>query len=135
MQDLPLLVAWHKSFCHELGDVLTSDDAIEDMQRSRIQAGDLFVLRSGQQIVSMASASRTAGKGRVLSFIYTPPGFRGRGYAAELTACASDHILRSGYTFCCLFTQLQNPTSNKIYQQVGYKRVREFLLVRFEDLH
>jgi hypothetical protein len=38
----------------------------------------------------------------------------------------SQHILDSGWQRCSLFTDLSNPTSNSIYQQLGYRPVRDF---------
>lgn len=55
--------------------------------------------------------------------VYTPPDKRGRGYASVATAGVSQMLLDSGRKFCFLYTDLRNPTSNKIYQQIGYKPV------------
>src|SRR4051794_1327852 len=41
-------------------------------------------------------------------------------------AAVSQHLLDSGRKFCFLFTDLANPTSNKIYQQIGYEPVSDF---------
>jgi predicted GNAT family acetyltransferase len=51
--------------------------------------------------------------------VYTPPQMRGRGYASNLTAAASQDQLDAGRRFRFLFTDLANPTSNKIYRQIG----------------
>jgi len=55
--------------------------------------------------------------------VYTPPEFRGRGYASALVAALSQAMLDAGYHFCTLFTDLANPTSNHIYQAIGYQPV------------
>ena len=55
--------------------------------------------------------------------VYTPPDLRGRGYASALTAHVSTEQLASGRRFCFLYTDLANPTSNKIYAAIGYRRV------------
>lgn len=55
--------------------------------------------------------------------VYTPPEYRGHGYASVLTAAVSQYLLDSGRKFCTLFTDLANPTSNKIYQAIGYRPV------------
>ncbi len=55
--------------------------------------------------------------------VYTPPEQRGHGYASALTAAVSQYLLDSGRKFCTLFTDLANPTSNKIYQAIGYAPV------------
>ena len=58
-----------------------------------------------------------------VGFVYTPPEERGKGYASAVTAAASQRALDNGYEFCCLYTDLSNPTSNSIYQKIGYTPV------------
>ena len=55
--------------------------------------------------------------------VYTPPEFRGRGYASACVAAASQLQLDAGRRFCFLFADLSNPTSNHIYQEIGYEPV------------
>lgn len=55
--------------------------------------------------------------------VYTPPEHRRRGYASAATAALSQHLLASGHRSCFLFTDLANPTSNHIYQAIGYRSV------------
>ncbi len=64
--------------------------------------------------------------------VYIPPGERNRGYASALTAAASRDQLERGRRFCFQFTDLANPTSNHIYQQIGYEPVRDVDMYRFE---
>nr|WP_238345456.1 GNAT family N-acetyltransferase [Actinopolymorpha cephalotaxi] len=64
--------------------------------------------------------------------VYTPRDRRGRGYASALVAAVSRHELAAGARTCALFTDLANPTSNKIYAAVGYRPVRDVTAYRFE---
>jgi predicted GNAT family acetyltransferase len=57
--------------------------------------------------------------------VYTPPDLRGRGYASALTAELSAELLAGGRDYCFLYTDLANPTSNRIYQAIGYEFVCE----------
>jgi GNAT superfamily N-acetyltransferase len=57
--------------------------------------------------------------------VYTPPEYRGRGFASNLVAEVSQRQLDAGKTFVFLFTDLANPTSNKIYQAIGYEAVND----------
>lgn len=54
--------------------------------------------------------------------VYTPPRHRGHGYASALTADLSRRI-RAGGNDVCLFTDVRNPTTNKIYTAIGYEPV------------
>lgn len=55
--------------------------------------------------------------------VYTPPELRGHGYATTLVADMSRLALDEGRVGCTLFTDLANPTSNRIYERIGYRRV------------
>jgi len=81
--------------------------------------------------VSTALASDiVAGVSRV-GFVYTPPDQRGHGYAAAVVAEISTHVMRNGADRCILYTQLSNPTSNAVYQRLGYRAVGEVLDYNF----
>lgn len=58
--------------------------------------------------------------------VYTPPALRGRGYAGTAVAEASRRALAGGARSCMLYTDLANPTSNKIYAEVGYRRAGDW---------
>jgi predicted GNAT family acetyltransferase len=62
--------------------------------------------------------------------VYTPPEHRGRGYGSAVTAAATRSILAEG-AVPVLFADLANPTSNKIYQDLGYHRIDERIMVTF----
>jgi uncharacterized protein len=58
--------------------------------------------------------------------VYTPPEARGRGYASSAVAAVSRHALATGSHTCMLYTDVANPTSNKIYADVGYRRIADW---------
>jgi uncharacterized protein len=60
-----------------------------------------------------------------ISGVYTPQGKRGRGYASGCVAAASAYALGSFAHTCMLYTDLSNPTSNRIYQAIGYVPVAD----------
>lgn len=63
--------------------------------------------------------------------VYTPPGFRGHGYASAVTAAASQRAREAGAKEVLLYTDLANPTSNSIYQQIGYRPVEDRVVLAF----
>ena len=63
--------------------------------------------------------------------VYTPPQFRGRGYASACVAQVSRLKRHAGATEVCLFTDQANPTSNKIYQVIGYVPVADTVNLAF----
>jgi predicted GNAT family acetyltransferase len=67
-----------------------------------------------------------------VTLVYTPPSRRGRGYASACVAALSAMLLGGGRRFCYLFTDLANPTSNRIYAKIGYRPVCDVDVYRFE---
>jgi predicted GNAT family acetyltransferase len=134
VEDVPLIAQWIREFQAEaLGE--DADEmplTPEANARRRIAAGAIQLWEDSGP-VSIVAGSRGTPHGRTVSLVYTPPALRGRGYASAAVATYSDHLLRSGYEFCTLFTDLANPTSNHIYQAIGYRPVCDFDEYRFSD--
>ena len=60
-----------------------------------------------------------------VGYAYTPPESRRRGYASACVAEVSRRMLNTGLSFCVLYTDLTNPTSNAIYQRLGYDAIAD----------
>jgi predicted GNAT family acetyltransferase len=90
-----------------------------------------YLWEDGEQVVSWVGAGGETPHGIRIGPVYTPPSLRSRGYASSLTAAASADQLAAGRRFCFLFTDLANPTSNKIYQAIGYQPVCDVDQYRF----
>lgn len=91
-----------------------------------IQKKYVFFWVDEGEVVSITVATRPQLKGICVSGVYTPPAFRRKGYARALVAEVSKELLSRGYELINLFTDLSNPTSNKIYQEVGYRPVCDY---------
>ena len=81
--------------------------------------------------VSMVGAGGRTPNGMRIGPVYTPPADRRRGYASQLTAWVSQAMLDEGRRYCFLYTDLGNPTSNHIYQVIGYEPVTDAVMVSF----
>lgn len=130
-RDLHYLPYWHKGFVDECFRTVNPLDAEHAMQY--IHNGTLYILEVGGQPVSMAGSTRRMPHGRSVGPVYTPPYMRGRGYATACVAMLSRRILASGSDYCVLFTDLSNPTSNHIYQTIGYRPLSDVAEIRFTD--
>lgn len=86
----------------------------------------------GKPVSSLAS-SRPTVNGICIGAVSTPRQFRGKGYASNAVAALSQQLLNQGFRFCMLFTDLSNPTSNKIYQAVGFRPLCDVDQYRFEE--
>lgn len=116
--DREVLIAWNLAFHDDVGMRPPLDPAhgID----AKIEAGHAFFWEDdGERVSHVGSHLAVAGVSRV-GPVYTPAERRGRGYATALTAVVSQLLLDSGSTACSLYTDLANPTSNKIYAAIGY---------------
>ena len=118
--DLPSMARWTAAFIEEAG--LDNPFDPDDVARERISEGSLFVWEDARPVSMAAWAGRTGSIVRV-NYVYTPPELRGRGYASACVASLTQHLLDEGHARCCLYTDLSNPTSNRIYQAIGYRPV------------
>lgn len=82
---------------------------------------------AGTPVAMAAFTPEVAGATRVTT-VYTPPAHRRRGYAGAVTAEVSRTARAAGAEEVLLFTDLANPTSNALYQRIGYRRVADFAM-------
>jgi predicted GNAT family acetyltransferase len=61
-----------------------------------------------------------------VDIVYTPAHLRGRGYAGAVTAEVSRAALAEGAQDVVLFADLSNPTSNALYQRLGYRALTDW---------
>lgn len=88
----------------------------------KIADGSLTVWET-DEVVSMAAIEREMPRGAAISWVFTPAHLRRQGYATSCVAALTQRMLEAGKNFCCLYTDLSNPTSNSIYQKIGYRPV------------
>jgi predicted GNAT family acetyltransferase len=98
--------------------------------------GGILLWEDGGEPVSLAGWGGPTPNGIRIGPVYTPPELRGRGYATALTAELSARLLdgslfAGGRDFCFLYTDLANPTSNAIYERIGYRLAAEAAEVVF----
>ncbi len=122
LDDLQQVLDWGRAF---VAETHVEEHDMERSIRLRAEQGNLYLWRHGQA-VSMAALAGPTPHGIRVSLVYTPPARRCRGYASALVAAVSQRALDSGRQFCFLFTDLANPTSNSIYQRIGYRAVCDF---------
>ena len=121
--DRELLIEWLSAFAREaLGETDTSRAAVE-VDRLLARSNRTIYLWDDGGPRSMAGAGGPTPNGIRIGPVYTPPELRGRGYATACVAEVSQLQLNSGRRFCFLFTDLANPTSNHVYQVIGYEPV------------
>lgn len=121
--DQDLAAAWLAAFEAEAG--VHSGDA-QALAAKLIGRQALYFWEDGEPMTMAGWTGRTPNGARV-GYVYTPPAARRRGYATACVAALSQHLLEGGLAFCFLYTDLANPTSNSIYQQIGYRPLCDVL--------
>jgi predicted GNAT family acetyltransferase len=129
--DTSLVTDWYHEFTKEALEEGSREEARKVASRF-IALGSVYLWEDGEP-VSMAFRTRPTRHGCTVTGVYTPPDRRGRGYASACVAGLSQILLDSGYQVCNLFTDLANPTSNSIYQRIGYRPVCDFIDHAFEE--
>lgn len=132
--DRDLLLSWVGAFAEEsFGDSAGPASNAERMVDARLRHGSgSFVLwEVGGEPVSLAGWGGQPTGARI-GPVYTPPEHRNRGYGSAVTAAVSAERLAAGRRFCFLYTDLANPTSNKIHAKIGYKPVCDSIDYVFE---
>jgi len=127
VDEFDLVARWWDEFSREAGLGVRQSDAI---LRSRLHQGRIYFWDHGEPVSLVAVAAEVASAVRI-GPVYTPPEHRRRGYAGTAVAALSRRALDRGAHTCTLYTDLANPTSNKIYAEVGYRRIGEWEEQRF----
>ena len=120
--DRHLLIAWSEAFHREANS--GSEDMVA-MVDDRLSFQGLTLWEDAGQPVSMAGLTRLAAGQVRVGPVYTPPRLRGKGYAGAVTATVSQAARDAGGSQVLLFTDLANPTSNALYQRLGYQPVED----------
>ncbi len=124
-----LVVAWYEAFAAEIDE--PSGDVRPQVDDRLAHGGVTLWLVDGAP-VSLAGVTRTvAGVARVAP-VYTPPEHRGRGFGAAATAAVTRAAVDAGVRDLLLYTDLANPTSNRLYARLGYRPVEDSVVLLFD---
>lgn len=131
--DIPLLARWQHAFSVDAGLELTYERSVAWAERLfTTKLRRVWFWEDNGEPVSMVGSTGPTPNGIRVGPVYTPRPLRGKGYASACTAAVSQLLLDEGRTFCFLYTDLSNPTSNKIYQNIGYAPVCDSDVLRFQ---
>ncbi|EJR50337.1 MULTISPECIES: GNAT family N-acetyltransferase [Bacillus] len=129
--ELTLIEQWIYQFCEDVNLPTTKEEA-KQTAHTLITNHRLFGLEVDGKLVSVAAKTRPTKNNITVNFVYTPKEERKKGYASNCVAALSQRMLDEGYKTTTLYTDLANPTSNKIYQEIGYEQIAESVLIFLE---
>ncbi len=127
-EDIPLVSEWASAYAREVD---TKVDAVMVLFQRMVRRGLLHLWDDdGPRCVITASGlTPTAAR---ISSLYTPPEYRGNGYAANAVASVSQHILNTGRHLCVALTDVNELGPTAIFQSVGYKPGEEFVMIHLD---
>lgn len=123
--ELDRVLRWAQAFAEDAGTDEAGDPERIRQMATRALPGLVFWKTADGRIVSMAGSTRGTPNGATIAYVYTPPDLRCRGFASQVVGHLSRRILDGGKSFCSLYTDAANPTSNSIYSKLGYEIVGE----------
>ena len=131
-KDMPLLEEWMLLFERETGIAASTPAEAARKIDEFLERKEVFVWEDRGEVVSCMKKARPSKHGITVSFVYTPAKYRRRGYARTLVAEVTEELLEE-YDFVMLYTDLANPTSNKIYREIGYEQIANPVHLKFEE--
>lgn len=130
-RDVEIAARWIAAFSIDVREPVTTEAALQ--KATDFIACSSLYFWDDQGPVCMAVKNRPTRNGIVVSLVYTPPESRKKGYATSCVAKLSQLLLDAGYQFCSLYTDLANPTSNRIYQEIGYRPIQHSVVILFHS--
>lgn len=128
--EAPLIEKWYHSFNQDAGLAKASNQVIQVKVAQFLEGQEVFFWEDNGKVVSMMKKARPSAHGVTVSFVFTPEEERKKGYARTMVAAGSRELLKT-YDFCVLYTDMLNPTSNKIYQEIGYRKIADSVHLEF----
>jgi uncharacterized protein len=126
-----LIKSWLIQFGRETNENPITEIRASQMATKYIENESLYLWKVDERPVSMANQSRRTKNGVSINAVFTPDEFKRNGYATNVVAALSQRLLDQGYQFCSLYTDRENPTSNKIYTNIGFEVVGSSVVYEF----
>ena len=130
--DTELLIDWQCAFAAEaFGDTPDRSQAAAALQSAAAGGAVHLLWTVDGAPVSLATVRRPAVGVSRIGPVFTPVAQRGHGYGSAVTAAACRWAASAGASEVVLFTDLANPTSNAVYQRIGFQPVVDTVHVSF----
>lgn len=129
--DSPLIEKWFTLFERDAGMPTSSCERVQKHVAMLLKEQEVFLWEDKGKVVSMMKKSRPTKNGITVALVFTPKEQRKKGYARALVAAISKELLKD-FDFCILYTDMMNPTSNKIYKEIGYERIADSVHLGFD---
>ncbi len=130
IDDLDLLSDWTDAFAIEAGLAVYEQQRDTEKIKKRITNQEFLIWSADGQPVCYVGHNMIIDGLTNIGPVYTPPTFRRRGYGQACTAAVAQIILSRGDR-PVLCADVATATSNKIYQEIGFKPTVQYQEYRF----
>lgn len=133
VQDLPLLARWRMASEVE---ILGARDSAESRSRVLVSLQELLaadrlrVLEQAGVAVAMTNFNAALPAIVQVGGVYTPPDFRGQGYARRAVALHLEQAREAGVREAILFAA--NPAASRAYEAIGFTKIGGYRIVNFD---
>ncbi|MDQ0950754.1 RimJ/RimL family protein N-acetyltransferase [Streptomyces phaeochromogenes] len=131
-QDLEEAIFWCGEFSRAVGEDVSVNADTWAETRYVDKRYTLWETPDGTP-VSIAGMNPLIGGQIQVDVVYTPAHLRGHGYAAAVSAEVSRAALAAGAKDVVLFADMSNPTSNALYQRLGYRPLSNWAAYDFSS--
>ena len=125
-----LLKGWTEESVREIIPSST-DEFVKSCTKSflkLLENDKVFILEEEGLLVSMATISGQTKTMQAINDVYTPPEYRGKGYATELCIFLCDYILDYCKNTPILWVKTTNYAAIHIYEKIGFEQVAKMEL-------
>ncbi|MED4126624.1 GNAT family N-acetyltransferase [Shouchella miscanthi] len=135
-EDIPFVANWIQDFDYEanLSEQRITVKEAEKTARQQLDKGGLYLLEVDGIAVAMANATRKIGQSVTINLVYTPKPFRQNGFATRCVTVLCHQCIKDGFSVILLYTDLDNPTSNHIYQEIGFEPVSDSIVMEVKKV-
>ncbi|MEM7130912.1 MAG: GNAT family N-acetyltransferase [Chloroflexota bacterium] len=133
-QDLAQMIEWRIAYNIEASgaeDTPALHEACRSGMERVLAEGNGWVLEVDRQNVAYSAFNTTLSEAVQIGGVWTPPEFRGRGYARAVVATSLLDAQNGGIEKAVLFTDNNNIPAQKAYESLGFQRIGDYCLLIF----
>ena len=134
VDDVDVLLPWALGFQRDVfGRGVTDVAGLDEEMVAKVEQDEVWIWEADRPM-AMTCNTRPVGATSRIQQVYTPLENRGRGFAAACVAGVVDRlVIDRDVERCVLLTDLANPTSNAVYQRLGFEAIEEQANIEFEN--
>jgi predicted GNAT family acetyltransferase len=126
LDDLELIVRWTHDFLAFTGATRLPDGRDREFTSARVKENSLRLWSVENEPVAMAghgpSVETPSGSFTRIGPVFTPEDLRGRGFGSAVTAALCQELVARG-SRVILYADADYPTSNRVYQGLGFREI------------